>query len=116
MADLTSGDPRLLLIEGPAGIGKTRLLTEARRLAAERSVRVLTARGSQLEKTFGFGVVRQLFEPQLTDPGRRDELLAGAAASARGVFDPMGGSRPTGPSPPCTGCTASPSTSRPTGR
>nr|WP_275586009.1 BTAD domain-containing putative transcriptional regulator [Geodermatophilus sabuli] len=94
--DLAAGEPRLLLIEGPAGIGKTRLLTEVRRLAAERSVRVLTARGSPLEKTFGFGAVRQLFEPQLTDPARRAALLAGAAASARGVFDPMGGDSPDG--------------------
>ena len=85
--DLLDGRPRLLLIEGPAGIGKTRLLTEARRLAGQRSVRVLSARGSQLEKAFGFGAVRQLFEPELTDPDRRDELLGGAAAGARGVFD-----------------------------
>ena len=84
--DLARGEPRLLLIEGPAGIGKTRLLLEARRLAAERSVRVLTARGSQLEKAFGFGVVRQLFEPVLA-ASEGQELLAGAAASARGVFD-----------------------------
>jgi DNA-binding SARP family transcriptional activator len=94
--DLAAGEPRLLLIEGPAGIGKTRLLTEARRLAADRSVRVLSARGSQLEKAFGFGVVRQLFEPALTDPRRRADLLAGAAASARGVFEPMGGESPDG--------------------
>ena len=85
--DLARGEPRLLLIEGPAGIGKTRLLVEARRLAAERSVRVLTARGSQLEKAFGFGVVRQLFEPVLNAAEAREQLLAGAASSARGVFD-----------------------------
>ena len=94
--DLAAGEPGLLLIEGPAGIGKTRLLTEARRLAAERSVRVLTARGSQLEKTFGFGAVRQLFEPELVDTARRADLLAGAAASARGVFEPIGGESPDG--------------------
>ena len=43
------------------------------RIAGERSVRVLTARGSQLEKAFGFGAVRQLFEPELgarRAPGR----------------------------------------------
>jgi DNA-binding SARP family transcriptional activator/tetratricopeptide (TPR) repeat protein len=87
LQDLAAGEPRLLLIEGPAGIGKTRLLTEARRLAAENSVRVLTARGSQLEKAFGFGAVRQLFEPCLAENDGRDELLTGAAASARTVFD-----------------------------
>lgn len=87
LEDLREGRPRLLLVEGPAGIGKTRLLAEARRLAAQRSVRVCSGRGSQLERTFGFGVVRQLFEPQLAAPGRREELLCGAAASARGVFD-----------------------------
>ncbi|SOE02191.1 BTAD domain-containing putative transcriptional regulator [Blastococcus haudaquaticus] len=94
--DLVAGEPRLLLVEGPAGIGKTRLLTEARRLAAQRSVRVLTARGSQLEKAFGFGAVRQLFEPELVAPERRDALLAGAAASARTVFDLAPGESPEG--------------------
>src|SRR5688500_2217521 len=72
--DLASGEPRLLLIEGPAGIGKTRLLTEARQLAGDRGVRVVTARGSQLEKQFGFGAVRQLFEPELTTGQRRETV------------------------------------------
>lgn len=94
--DLVAGEPRLLLVEGPAGIGKTRLLTEARRLAAERSVRVLTARGSPLERSFGFGVVRQLFEPELATAERRSALLDGAAASAAPVFDVTPGDSPEG--------------------
>ncbi|MFD2093069.1 BTAD domain-containing putative transcriptional regulator [Blastococcus deserti] len=94
--DLVAGEPRLLLIEGPAGIGKTRLLNEARRMAAERSVRVLTARGSQLEKAFGFGAVRQLFDPLLASAERREELLTGAASSARTVFDLSPGESPEG--------------------
>jgi DNA-binding SARP family transcriptional activator/tetratricopeptide (TPR) repeat protein/DNA-binding CsgD family transcriptional regulator len=94
--DLAAGEPRLLLIEGPAGIGKTRLLTEARRLAAERHIGVLTARGSQLEKAFGFGAVRQLFEPALGTDERRAALLAGAAGSARTVFDLAPGESPDG--------------------
>ncbi|HVC73836.1 MAG TPA: BTAD domain-containing putative transcriptional regulator, partial [Mycobacteriales bacterium] len=87
VADLAAGASQLLLIEGPPGVGKTRLLAEARRLAAEQDLTVLGARGSQLERTFGFGAVRQLFEPVLVDPDRRERLLSGAAASARGVFD-----------------------------
>ncbi|UOY03293.1 AAA family ATPase [Blastococcus sp. PRF04-17] len=94
--DLAGGGPGLLLIEGPAGIGKTRLLTEARRLAGERGMRVLTARGSQLEKSFGFGAVRQLFEPELATAEHREALLAGAAASARTVFDLAPGESPDG--------------------
>jgi len=45
---LGEGRSGLVVVEGPAGLGKTRLLHEAQRLAAGRSVRVLTARGSQL--------------------------------------------------------------------
>jgi DNA-binding SARP family transcriptional activator/tetratricopeptide (TPR) repeat protein len=87
IGELTGGASQLVIIEGPPGVGKTRLLAEARRLAAEHELHVLGAKGSQLERTFGFGAVRQLFEPVLVDPARRERLLAGAAGSARGVFD-----------------------------
>ena len=86
LADALDGQGRLLLIHGPAGIGKSRLLQEVRRTATEKGALVLTARGSQLERDFGFGAVRQLFEGTVTDPERRSRLLAGAAASASGVF------------------------------
>ena len=105
--DLAAGEPRLLLIEGPAGIGKTRLLTEARRLAADRGRSgVLTARGSQLEKAFGFGAVRQLFEPALGSrraAGRSCSPARRAAPGPSSTSRPA--SRPTGRSPSCTGCT-----------
>ena len=55
-----SGDGRLVVIEGAAGIGKTRLLAEARSLAAD--FEVLSARAGELEGDFAFGIVRQLFE------------------------------------------------------
>ncbi|MEU7870924.1 BTAD domain-containing putative transcriptional regulator [Dactylosporangium sp. NPDC049140] len=86
-AEAFAGLARVVVIEGPAGIGKSRLLTEARRIAGEHGARTLTARGSQLEKEFGFGAARQLFEALLTDPAERERLLAGAAASAGAVFD-----------------------------
>jgi hypothetical protein len=47
----------------------------------------LTARGSELEREFPFGVVRQLFEPPLTDGEARERWLAGAAAPARAIFE-----------------------------
>ena len=81
------GVPRLAVIEGPAGIGKTSLLHQVRDEARAAGATVLSARGSQLEKEFGFGAVRQLFDPVLADSSTRDGLLAGAAVGARQVFD-----------------------------
>src|ERR1700677_238901 len=51
-----------LMVEGPAGIGKTVLLAAARDAARARGFRLLRARGAELEQGFAFGVVRQLFE------------------------------------------------------
>jgi DNA-binding CsgD family transcriptional regulator/tetratricopeptide (TPR) repeat protein len=83
-----AGTAGVLLIEGAAGIGKTQIVTEARRLAAEAGVRVFAARGGELEREFPFGVVRQLYEPALANSaGKR--LLSGAAAPARTVFETL---------------------------
>ncbi len=76
------------LIEGPAGIGKTRLLVEARREGEENGMLVLNARSGEFEAEFPYGVVRQLFEPVLGAEGAASPLLAGAAAAAAPVFDP----------------------------
>ncbi len=88
---LGSGNPACVLIEGPAGIGKTRLMAEAVRLADAVGARTLSARSSELERSYGFGVVRQMFEPLVRDPVRRDGLFEGAAAEARAVFDGLTG-------------------------
>ena len=83
-----SGDGRLVVVEGSAGIGKTRLLAEARALAAAAEFEVLTARGGELEGEFAFGIVRQLFEAPLAaaNPEMRAELLAGAAGLSASLF------------------------------
>ena len=83
------GAGRLVVVEGGAGIGKTRLLTEARAAAADAGLTVLTARGGELEHDFAYGIVRQLFEPFLAAvaPHERAELLAGPAAPAGRLFD-----------------------------
>ncbi len=89
--ELADGRPGCVLVEGPAGIGKSRLLVEAVRLATGAQVRVLSARGSPLERSYGFGAVRQLFEGCASDPEARERLLAGAAAPARPVFEEVAG-------------------------
>ena len=86
LAEAVDGEGRLALVEGPAGIGKSRLLAELRAAAEEEGFRVLTARGSELEREFPFGVVRQMFEPALSDEEVRARWLAGAAAAAEPIF------------------------------
>ena len=81
LADAVGRAGRAMLIEGPAGIGKTALLEAARQRAGEHGATVLAARGGELEAHFPFGVVRQLFEPLLhrSSAEARAQLLAGAA-------------------------------------
>jgi DNA-binding CsgD family transcriptional regulator len=77
-----------LLIEGAAGMGKSRLLEAARAHASDLGLRVLAARATELEQGFPFGVMRQLFERPLleADTDERDRWLAGAAALAADVL------------------------------
>jgi hypothetical protein len=71
-------------VEGPPGIGKTSLLTAASELGYERGMRVLSARGGELEREFPFGVVRQLFESVVVglDDAARERVVDAAAALA----------------------------------
>jgi DNA-binding CsgD family transcriptional regulator len=80
------GAGRAVIVTGPAGIGKTRLLQELRRRAEEEGLTTLAARGSELERDFPFACVRQLFEPLLTEGRNEDALLAGDARLATPVF------------------------------
>ena len=82
------GDGALAVVEGEAGIGKTSLLDAVCAEARERGFSVLRARGGELERDFGFGVVRQLFEAVLageSDAGRA-ELLEGVATIVEPIF------------------------------
>lgn len=74
----------VLVIEGPPGIGKSRLLEVGCTRASDLGFRVLSARATELEQGFPFGVVRQLFERLITesDSAERDRWLSGAAALA----------------------------------
>ncbi|MEX2194220.1 MAG: AAA family ATPase [Thermoleophilaceae bacterium] len=82
-----AGSGGVVLVQGPAGIGKSRLLAEAAQRAGREPTLLLTARGGELERDFAFGVARQLFEPVLLALGaaERAEMLQGAAALAAPV-------------------------------
>ncbi len=77
-----AGDGRVVVLAGRAGIGKSSLLAAGQRAARAAGFTVLTARASDLEREFAFGVARQLFERAGTP-----EWWAGAAEQARTVFD-----------------------------
>src|SRR5215813_647806 len=83
-----SGGGRFVVIEGGAGIGKTRLLAEARAIGGSAGMRVLAARGGEFEGEFAYGIVRQLFEPLVASasPALRAELLSGPAALIEPLF------------------------------
>jgi len=86
----SAGAGALLVVEGPAGAGKTRLLEAAAQSGQANGFRVLEASASELERELGFGVVRALFENVLVreSPARRRSLLSGAAATAAPVLWP----------------------------
>jgi predicted ATPase len=81
------GAGALLVVEGPAGAGKTRLVEAGAAAGAATGIAVLRASGSELERELGFGVVRSLFEQVLLQAGgaRRRSLLSGAAGLAAPV-------------------------------
>jgi DNA-binding CsgD family transcriptional regulator/tetratricopeptide (TPR) repeat protein len=101
------GQGSTLVVEGPAGIGKTALLAAARDAAKSKGLRVLRARGAELEREFAFGVVRQLVEPALAgaSEAERASLLDGAPGVAArllalpGLAEPAPGAPPLAPDP-----------------
>jgi DNA-binding CsgD family transcriptional regulator len=93
------GSGGAVVFEGPAGIGKSSLLAAAR-TAAATELRVLSARGGDLERELPFGVVRQLLEPVVVaaDEDERAAWLTGAAGLAKPVLfaaDPEAGAKPS---------------------
>ena len=83
---VAAGEGRAVVVEGPAGIGKTALVAAARARSCEFGLRPLAARGTELERAFGFGVVRQLLEPAVHD-GDGAAAFEGAARYAAALLD-----------------------------
>lgn len=87
-----------ILLEGHAGMGKTRLHEAALDLARASEMRVLRAAGSDLEQTIAFGVARQLLTAMLigSSAAQHDSVLAGAPMAVREMAGIAGGAQPNG--------------------
>jgi DNA-binding CsgD family transcriptional regulator len=87
VAAVRAGAGRVIVVDGPAGIGKTSLLAAVAGDAGKDGVAVLRARGGALEQDAPWGVARQLFEP-LRARQIWSELAVGAAELATRALDP----------------------------
>jgi DNA-binding CsgD family transcriptional regulator len=87
------GRGSVVVVSGEPGIGKTALLGHA--AANAGGLRVLTARGGELERQYAYGAVRQLFEGAIAGA---EGLFSGAAGSPRASSIPPSAPRPRVPS------------------
>jgi AAA ATPase domain len=78
----------VVAIEAAPGLGKSRLLEEARWLPVQEGMEVLSATARGLERNFSLGVARQLLEARMAGAGdsERKRLFAGAAKLAAPVM------------------------------
>ena len=90
LAAARAGSGRVIVVAGPAGIGKSTLLAAAGATARTDGAVVLRARCSPLEQHAAWGMARQLFDPLRGRPDW-DGLTAGAAGLARRVLAPEAG-------------------------
>src|SRR5687767_2605018 len=74
-------DGSVAIVEAMAGLGKTAVLSCARRRAVSAGLVVATAVGAELERDFSFGIARQLLERTVLGATRdeRRRLLSGSA-------------------------------------
>src|SRR5688572_10170002 len=85
------GEGGVVAFVGPAGIGKSELLSGLVRAATDEGMTVLAARGTELERDFAFGIARQLFETEIANASEqeRGEIFDGAARLAAPMLDPL---------------------------
>jgi tetratricopeptide (TPR) repeat protein len=86
---VASGRSAIVLVEGEAGIGKTRLLAEALEQARARGVRVMAGRAEALERTRPFGLVADTLGCVRSSSDPRRAAIATLLATKAGDRGPM---------------------------
>src|SRR6516164_4052631 len=77
---VAAGGPAIVLVEGEAGIGKTRLLAKALEDTAGRGMRVAAGRAEELERTRPFGVLAATLGCARSSPDPRRAAIAALLA------------------------------------
>ncbi|MBJ7519793.1 MAG: AAA family ATPase [Solirubrobacteraceae bacterium] len=92
LEDSAGGSGQLLVVEGPPGIGKSRLVEGARDLAKARGFARIKAVGDEAEQALPWGVMRQLVERSILrySGETRDAILSGPAGNALTAIDGAG--------------------------
>jgi DNA-binding CsgD family transcriptional regulator len=90
LAGARGGSGSVIVVEGAAGIGKSRLLDAACRRGRAEHMEALRGRGVELERDVPFGVARSMFGAPLAEASsaQRRQWQAGHAALAARLFDP----------------------------
>lgn len=86
---VASGQAAVVLIEGEAGIGKTRLLDEALREARGRGMQIAAGSAEELERTRPFGLVADAFGCIRSSPDARRTAIAEMLAGGGGDQGPV---------------------------
>ena len=89
LADAAGGAGSLVVIEGPPGIGKTRLIAEVREQAKRDGFGRIHAVGDEPERSVPWGVVRQLVDRSVLRyaGATREAILAGPAGAALAAIE-----------------------------
>ena len=87
---IASSQPAIVVLEGEAGVGKSRLLGHAEAEARRRRIDVAMARADELEQTRPFGLVVRLLSCTVSSPDpRRAHVAALLAADHKGGRGPI---------------------------
>jgi DNA-binding CsgD family transcriptional regulator len=86
--DAARGFGSVLLVQGPAGVGKSSLLKAARELAAVAGVSVFSAMGDELARAAAWAIARELLAPAVAalPSEAREQILTGPAAPAAALL------------------------------